>query len=80
MLGFEPRSRRHDASACSPLHYIGKIVAVKPKKVPSLCSLVTEEIATYILQPVDWLARSASVPLRRGKAFCYTRSVAPISA
>ena len=24
MLGFEPRSRRHDASACSPLHYIGE--------------------------------------------------------
>ena len=54
MLGFEPRSRQHDTSMCSPLHHIGKTVAVNPKKVPSLCSLVTEEVATYILQPVDW--------------------------
>ena len=63
-LGVEPRSRQHDTSVCSPLHHIGKAVAVNPKKVPSLCSLVTEEIATYILQPVDWLARPASVPLK----------------
>ena len=40
----------------------------------------TADVATYILQPVDWLARSASVPLRRGETFCYTRSVTPISA
>ena len=39
MRGFEPRSRQHDTSVCSPLHHIGKTVAVKPKKVPYLVSL-----------------------------------------
>ena len=56
MLGFEPRSRQHDTGVCSPLHHIRKAVAVNPKKVPSLRSLVAEEVATYILQPVDWFA------------------------
>ena len=70
MLGFEPRSRQHDTGVCSPLHHIGKAVAVNPKKVPSLCSLVTEEIATYILQPVDWLSRSADRLILRLGTLC----------
>ena len=57
MLGFEPRSRQHDTSVCSPLHHTGKNSCCHtPETVPSLCSLVTEEVATYILQPVDWFA------------------------
>ena len=58
MRGFEPRSRHHDNGACSPLHYTGKNSCCHtPETVPSLRSLVAEEIATYILQPVDWLVR-----------------------
>ena len=68
MRGFEPRSRHHDSSACSPLHHTGKNSCCHtPETVPSLRSLVAEEVATYILQPVDWLVRPANIcPFLRG--------------
>ena len=72
MRGFEPRSRHHNSSACSPLHHTGKNSCCHtPETVPYSGSLdqsqynavfivaPQREVATYILQPVDWLSRSA---------------------
>ena len=70
MRGFEPRSRHHDSSTCSPLHHTGKNnCCYTPETVPYSGSLDRSQhnvvfiiapqrgIATYILQPVDWLVR-----------------------
>ena len=93
MRGFEPRSRHHDSGACSPLHHTGKNSCCHtPETVPYSGSLnqsqhnavfvvaPQREVATYILQPVDWLARPASVPLKGEVKHLLNSGIARLSA
>ena len=61
------------AARAHQLHHTGKNSCCHtPETVPSLRSLVAEEVATYILQPVDWFAHfcvgTAATPREMSKS------------
>lgn len=81
MLGFEPRSRQHDTSVCSPLHHIGKSSCCQPQE-SALSVFVSHRGNRHLYFTTRGLVGSSCerTSQGRGEAFCYTRSVTPISA